>query len=264
MNLSQILRVYGHCISAVEMCRHETPRQTIYISSRLKPLVRQRQALALLAHLEIAPAVVTMERWRGFYLLITFHPPSQGFLSKWRSSSHAHQVEMIRRLGATMGMVHSLRDVRTGPVDRPRPLLPGKQIVAELKLHHCRRGDGDDGNNLVEAAKMLWTRPCSSLVGGWNRFPDLKVWENGLVLMDFTRARYFDPLWDLVRLDPGYLNWQDSERFWEYFLQGYCASGELPERWREKLTVLAELTAWKGLAHQGGRNCPTSHWWDNI
>lgn len=264
MNLSQILRVYRHYIAAVGLCRYETTRQTVYISSRLKPLLRQQQALTLLAHLEVAPAVESLERWRGLYLLVTTHPPCRGFLEEWQQSSKSHRVELVRRLGATLGMVHSLRDVRTGPIDNPGPLPPGKQIAAELKLYRAW-DEQPSGVDKGAAAEQVWDCPGSALVGNWTGFPPLNVWDNGLIVMDFSRARFFDPLWDLVRLDPACLNWQDGARFWEYFLQGYCASGELPDNWRVKIALLAELSRLRELARgNGAAENSQNRWWEQL
>ncbi len=253
MNLSQFIRVNRDNLALEGVCRYETVRQTVYISSRLRPLLRQKKAMEMLAHLEITPVFNSLDKWRGCHLLTASHPPSQSFLTGWQTSSHQRQVELIRSLGSALGMVHSLRDVRSGPIDCPNPASTGELVARQLGryrvlavLRSGREAVGD--NDMVEMAKKIWARPASSLVGNWQIFPDVRVAGEGLILKDFSHAGYFDPLWDLVRLDPACLDWHDADRFWEYLLQGYCASGELSFDWRDKLTVLVELLRLQDLA----------------
>ncbi len=273
MNLSQFIRVNRGNLALGGICRYETRQQTVYITRRHRPLLRQKQAMEMLAHLEIAPVFVSLDRWRGCCLLVADHPRCQSFLTGWRYSSHDRQVELIRSLGSALGMVHSLRDVRSGPIDCPGSDSTGQLVVRQLGRYRVlatlRSGHEAVGdNNLEQLAQKIWASPASSLVGNWQVFPDVRVAGEGLIIKDFSHAGYFDPLWDLVRLDPACLDWHDADRFWEYLLQGYCASGELPFDWRDKLTVLVELLRLQDLA--AGRQprfteaSQHSLWWERY
>ena len=118
---------------------------------------------------------------------------------------------------------------------------------------------------LTEDTINLWPSGGGTLTGCWLGFPPIKIWDNGLMIMDLSRARYSEPLLDLVNLRPQAIGLDDIHFFWEYFLQGYCATSELASNWTERIEVLYRLRLLKLLQLQReALEDWQSKWWEKY
>jgi hypothetical protein len=264
MNLGLHLRRDKDLILKYGFAAFHESSVTYYAGPKGSPkLASQVEALKLLRHLEVAPQPGVFSSLRGFALLPAYHRPAQDFSRLVGEAARPEQVELVRRLGAAVGMVHSMKSLWVGPIEQP-----GTNQVSFIKTLLVK-GAITSGQplpkNLWDRIEELWQGSGASLVVGWQGWPELRVTEDALLIMDFSHALFFDPLWDFVRLEPCPL--QMGIEFWDFFLQGYCATGELEANWREKVEVLYQVAQF--VAPRKSR-CEDlichyqSRWWDTL
>ena len=173
----------------------------------------------MLRHLDVAPQPAAIRPLRRLWVMEVSHPPLTDFLTELTRRRSRGKIELIRRLGATLGMIHSLRHSGTGDIVAPDTKSVPKQLTS-----------------LVRRTSALAARKFAPLPGCWRRFitsgaaprsdggqlaglPPVRIWNSGLMIMDLSRANYSEPLLDLVHLNPRDIG-LDTNFFWEYFLQG--------------------------------------------
>lgn len=275
MNLPAQLRVYKDYIRAAGVVRFEQPEMTVYVAPAKRFLLRQQKAMKLLRHLEVAPLPAPLSRMRGLWVMSARHQHLTDFMSVWPQQTREGKIELIRRLGATVGMVHSLRHSGTGDIVLPNPKPVSQYLVGMIKRNYILCSQQGQAasipgklTEMVEAAQDLWEGSGGTLVGNWLGFPPVKIWESGLVIMDLTRARYSVPLLDLVNIHPQVIGLDDIGFFWEYFLQGYGATGEFPENWKPKIELLYRVRLMQalaeGLGEKGAAEDWRSKWWEIL
>ncbi|MTI95054.1 MAG: hypothetical protein FH749_06125 [Firmicutes bacterium] len=236
MKLPLILRRNKAEIRTATMTIFEKPLHTYFVSPHVPTISRQRAALAKVGHLGIAPSICKEFRLRGFNVLMANHMRLQPYQPRLLEGSRAEKIQLIRRLGAAIGMGHSIREERIGLLGSNT-----KPSVAAM-LHHLNNMSMNGGRKreVSEIISSLWTESGGALVLNFRQWPQVNLADGALFFMDFSRAMIFDPLWDLARLNPGSIGLEELF-FWEYFLQGYCATGELPANWKERLEVLTGI-----------------------
>lgn len=271
MNLAMQLRLKRNCIAHTGILRFEEPEGTVYAASQGEFLLRQQQGMALLRHLEVAPQPGLVRRERRLWVMEAQHPPLHDFLTALAESKRRDKIELIRRLGAAMGMVHSLRHTGTGDILHPAPVPVAVRLTAlarkSLVLLAARGNKNGSQSGLLLKIRSLWGDASGTLVGNWPIFPAARIWASGLMFMDFSRACYSEQLLDLVSLHPRDVG-LETMFFWEYFLQGYGATCELPEQGREKIGVLYHLMLLQALAtgrevQRAQADC-RSGWWNKV
>lgn len=241
-----LLRMYRSYIREVGLMRFEAPCQTVYAAPGLGRLLRQQKAMGLLRHLEVTLPPAPLATLRGVRVMTVNHHPLRDFTSVWQGEERAGRIELIRRLGATVGMVHSLKHLGTGDIINPnlKPIarhLAGIIRKSQVAMALENRALAKRHSGLIQDVVKLWGNSGGTLSGNWLGFPPVKVSENGLVIMDLSRANYSEPLVDLVSIRPQDIGLEDVGFFWEHFLQGYCATCELPAQWKEKIDVLYKI-----------------------
>lgn len=275
MRIPAALRAYRSYIQNAGIVRFEQPEQTVYAASRKGILLRQHKAMELLRHLDVAPHPASIQRVRHLWIMAIQHRPLDGLMPVWRILSREGRIEKIRRVGATIGMVHSLRHAGTGDLASPRSHPISHYLVGQIRRCHLLLSLQKGMEMfpctvaaLTEDTINLWPHGGGTLTGNWLGFPPIKIWDNGLMIMDFSRARYSEPLLDLVNLRPQAIGLDDIHFFWEYFLQGYCATSELTSTWKERIDVLYRLKLLRALAE--GREPREamedwqSKWWEKY
>lgn len=275
MRLPAALRAYRGYIQAAGIVRFEQPEQTIYAASANIFLLRQRKAMELLRHLDVVPQPARIRRLRRLCVMAVRHRPLAALMPVWQGHTREGKIELIRRLGATMGMVHSLRHSGTGDIIAPRAypvshylrILIRRSYIILSARKELRAFPGTVAALAADAAE-LWSSGGGTLTGNWQGFPPIKIWDDGLMIMDMSRARYSEPLLDLVNLRPQAIGLDDIHFFWEYFLQGYCATSELSADWQERIEVLYRLRLLQALAEGKGQKEALadwqSKWWEKY
>lgn len=275
MKLPALLRVYKNYIYSAGIARFEQSEQTVYVASANRFLLRQRKAMELLRHLDVAPQPTRVQRLRNLWIMPVRHRPLSELMPVWQSQTREGRIELIRRLGATIGMVHSLRNSGTGDITCPQPRAVSHYIVGKIRRNYLMlflRGELGlfPGSLPVLSAEAnnMWCSGGGTLTGGWKEFPPIKRWDNGLMIMDLSRASYSEPLQDLVNLRSQAIGLDDIYFFWEYFLQGYCATAELPLDWKERIELLYRIRLLQALANGRGQGEALgdwqSKWWEII
>jgi len=274
MSISAFIRAYRDYIREAGIVRFEQPDFTVYVASSKRMLLRQRWAMKLLRHLDVAPQPAEFQRVRGFCTMPVNHHTLSDFMPLWLNQDRDGRIELIRRLGATMGMVHSLRHSGTGDILNPAPKPVSRAIVGIIRrytlLGAINKGTRsiEDTSALISEVYALWGEGGGTLSGNWAGFPPVKIWENGLMIMDLSQASYSEPLLDLVRLRPQTLGLADICFFWEYFLQGYCATCELPADWKQRIEVLYQVRMLQASAMERGVKEALedwqSKWWEKY
>ena len=120
MRLPAALRTYRGYIQKVGVVRFEQPEQTVYVASNKGILLRQRKAMELLRHLDVAPQPASVRRLRHLWVMAVQHRPLADLMPVWHCIAREGKIEKVRRVGATIGMVHSLRHAGTGDITCPR------------------------------------------------------------------------------------------------------------------------------------------------
>ena len=271
MNTAMLLRLYSDYITEAGMARFEQPNSTIYAAPECSLLCRQQKAMELLRHLDVAPQPATVKPLRRLWVMEVSHPTLSDFLTRLSLSRRRGKIELIRRLGATVGMVHSLRHIGTGDIVEPDSKSVLRQLTVTVrknqmllsvqgKLSACFAG-------LLPEVKQLWGSSGGTLVGNWPDFPPVRIWDNGLMIMDLSRANYSEPLLDLVNLHPRDIG-LETMFFWEYFLQGYGATCELPAEGKEKMELLYTIKLMQAEAEgkgiQRAQEDLQSQWWKKV
>jgi len=271
MNLPMLLRLYSDYIANAGMVRFEQPNSTVYAVSEFSLLCRQQKAMELLRHLDVAPQPAPISSLRRLWVMKASHPALTDFLTGLSHSRRRGKIELIRSLGATVGMVHSLRHTGTGDIVEPDSKSVLRQLTVMVRknqvllsaqgmLSCCYTG-------LLQDVRQLWGSSGGTLIGNWPDFPPVRIWDNGLMLMDLSRAKYSEPLLDLVNLHPRNIG-LETMFFWEYFLQGYGATCELPAEGREKIELLYKIKMLQ--AHAEGKGIQRaqedlqSQWWNKV
>lgn len=264
------LRLYREIIAEGGLARFEWPESTLYAADARAPLCRQQRAMELLGHLEIAPAPNSLTRLRRLWIMRVRHPLLEDYYGTLRASRRREKIELLRRLGATVGMVHSLRHGGTGDIVCPAPFPVLRKLRAQIRKHEvflAVRGQPQPFPALGEEVESLWGAAGGALAGNWQGFPPVRIGERGLMIMDLARAAYSEPLLDLVSQRPGDIG-LETTFFWEYFLQGYCATNELPQNGKEKIEALYKLKLLGSLASGIGikqaREDYRSQWWQEL
>ena len=274
MDQPGLLRVYRKQIHT-GMVRFEQPLQTVYAAPTRALLLRQQKAMVLLRHLEVAPAPGNIERMRGFHVMQVYHPDLTDFMSAWLEEHREGKIELLRRLGATVGMVHSLRNSGTGDITNPNPKPVALRLAGTIRknallLHLQGRKCSTPWSlaTLYQDVLDLWGSSGGTLAGNWLGFPPVRIWESGLMIMDLSRAKYSEPLLDLVSIRPQAIATEDVNFFWEYFLQGYCATCELPGDWKRKLEMLYRIRVLQSIVAEKGQNDAFTDWqvkwWEKL
>lgn len=255
MRIPAALRALRGYIQDAGIVRFEQSEQTVYAASDKGILLRQHKAMELLRHLDVAPHPARIQHLRHLWVMAIQHRPLVDLMPVWQDLSREGRIEKIRRVGATIGMVHSLRHVGTGDITCPRPHPVSHYIVSQIRWYHLLLSKQKGLERfpfavatLTQDALNLWPSGGGTLIGNWLGFPPIKIWDNGLMIMDLSRARYSEPLLDLVNLRPQVIGLDDIHFFWEYFLQGYCATSELASNWKERIELLYRLKMLKALA----------------
>jgi len=275
MKPAGLLRLYRDHIRHVGIARFEQSEETMYAAADVKLLLRQRRAMELLQHLDVAPKSAQIYRMRGLYVMKVTHPQLTHFMTVWQGETRPARIELIRRLGATVGMVHSLRHSGTGDVIQPHPKPVSQHLVEVIRANYRLLSLRGRSNafpqacaDLVAEAKELWGSAGGTLAGNWVGFPPVKIWDSGLMIMDLAQARYSVPLMDLVNIRPQTIGLGDLEFFWEYFLQGYGATCELPSQGREKIDLLYRIRLLQAMATERGERAAQedweSRWWEKY
>lgn len=275
MRLPAALRAYRGYIWTTGLVRFEQPEQTVYAAPANGILLRQRRAMELLRHLDVAPQPVRIQRLRNLWVMAVQHRPLVDLLPVWQSQAREGKIELIRRLGATMGMVHSLRHSGTGDIIAPRSHPVSRHIKSLIRRNYILLSTRKELHlfpgpvaALTQEVVELWSSGGGTLIGNWRGFPPIKIWDDGLMIMDLSRARYSEPLLDLVNLRPQAIGLDDIHFFWEYFLQGYCATSELSADWQERIEVLYRLRLLQALAEGKGQREALadwrSKWWEKY
>lgn len=270
MNLSMQLRLYRDYIVNTGMVRFESPNSTVYAAGGCL-LYRQQKAMTLLRHLDVAPQPTDIRPLRSLWVMEVNHPPLTDYLTELARRRSRGKIELIRRLGATLGMIHSLRHSGTGDIVDP----DAKSVVRHLTtlvrknqvLLSAKRKSLHSFAGLLGAVQHLWGSSGGAMVGNWHGFPPVRIWGSGLMIMDLSRANYSEPLLDLVHLQPREIG-LETTFFWEYFLQGYGATCELPAQGREKIEVLYKIKLLLALAQGQGvgqaQEDYSSQWWKQV
>lgn len=269
MNLLMQLRLYRNYIAETGMVRFESLNSTVYAASSCL-LYRQQKAMTLLRHLDVAPQPAAIRPLRRLWVMEVSHPPLTDFLIELTRRRSRGKIELIRRLGATLGMIHSLRHSGTGDIVAPDTKSVPRQLTSLVRKNQvllAARGNSVPFAGLLEEVHHLWGSSGGAMVGNWQGFPPVRIWNSGLMIMDLSRANYSEPLLDLVHLNPRDIG-LDTNFFWEYFLQGYGATCELPVQGREKIEVLYKIKLLRALAlGQGVRQAQedyNSQWWQQV
>jgi len=275
MNLPGLLRMYKDYIHQVGMVRFEQPDQTVYAAPTCRLLIRQKKAMELLRHLDVAPPPAQLDTMRGLKVMAVSHHTLSDFMSVWKQQDREGRIELIRRLGATVGMVHSLRHMGTGDIVNPNSTPVAQHLVGLIRKNFIclslqRRADTfpEKISGLIEDVVNLWGNTGGTLSGNWAGFPPVKIWDNGLMIMDLSQANYSVPFMDFVNIRPQVIGMEDVSFFWEYFLQGYCATSELPSSWKQKIELLYKVNLLQALAtgigeKRAGEDCQTK-WWAKL
>jgi len=271
VSMPALLRVYRDYIRQAGFVRFEQPHCTVYVAPAAKPLLRQHKAMELLRHLDVAPRPGRIQPLRGLWVMTACHRRLSELMPVWQRQSRQGKIELIRRLGATLGMVHSQRHSGTGDIVAPGTRPIGHYLLGLARKYHAlARGERApfQVREIAAAITGLWDNGGGTLTGNWRGFPPVRIWDSGLMIMDLSRASYSEPLLDLVNLRPQVIGLDDIAFFWEYFLQGYCATGELPANWRQKLEVLYKLKVLQALAEGRYRKEAMddwqSRWWEQY
>jgi len=274
MNIPVQLRLYNDYIRAAGIVRFEQPNRTVYAAPSKNLLLQQRKAMELLRHLEVAPLPSQIYRLRGLWVMPASHQTLTDILPVWQEQDREGRIEFIRRLGATMGMLHSLRHPGAGDILCPEPRTVAADITALLRKSSLLCGKDSRERfpqilpGLMSSIKDLWVDSGGTLVGNWQGFPPVKIWEDGLMIMGLSGARYSEPLLDLVNIHPQAIGLEDTGFFWEYFLQGYGATGELSANWQEKIEILYRIRILQAAASGTGEKWALedwqSKWWEKI
>lgn len=272
MNLAMELRLYRNHIAQKGTMRWDGPNFTLYASARRCLLERQLKAFNLLRHLDVTPSPGGIKPYRRLWVMEAAHPPLTDYFVALAGSRRRSKIELIRRFGATVGMVHSLRNAGTGDLLQPESIPVAKKMLGKVQIYRvllAQRGQSNSvcWDGLSEAITGLWGAAGGILAGNWNGFPSVAVWDNGLLIMDLSRADYWEPLFDLASFRPEAIG-LDRLFFWEYFLQGYGATCEFPEREKEKIETvyrynyLQALAVGKGASH--AEEDLRSQWWRKV
>jgi hypothetical protein len=274
MDRPVLLRLYRKYIGQIGMVRFEQPAQTVYAAPSSSLLLRQQKAMKLLRHLDVTPPPDEIKQMRGLRVMRVDHPDLTDFMSVWRKEHREGRIELIRRLGATLGMVHSLRNSGTGDIINPTPRPVGQRLMGLIRKNHVllrlhgRTSSFPGLLGLGQEVKNLWGNSGGTLAGNWSGFPPVKIWENGLMIMDLSRANYSEPLVDLVNIRPQLIGLEDVNFFWEYFLQGYCATCELPAAWKQKIEFLYRIRLLQAVVAERGQKCAQEDWqlkwWEKL
>ena len=265
------LRMYRDYINSVGAMRFERPESTVYAARKRCGLHRQHKAMGLLRHLEVAPSPGRIRALRRLWVMETRHPPLGDFLTALAANRRRGQIELIRRLGATVGIVHSIRHTGTGDILKPNPTSIRRRLLLLVRKNQILlAGSGQDCHSfagLADRINDLWLEGGGTLVGNWIGFPPVRKWDNGLMIMDMSRASYWEPLWDLVNCCPEDAD-LDIKFFWEYFLQGYCATCELPSQGMAKIEVLYQIKLLEaygtGIGIRQAQGAFKSQWWKEL
>ncbi|HBI56665.1 MAG TPA: hypothetical protein DDY38_07555 [Firmicutes bacterium] len=271
MNLPMQLRLYSDYIAEVGMVRFERPNSTVYAASDRCLLYRQQKAMKLLRHLDVSPQPASIRPLRRLWVMEVTHPTLTDFLAALAGSKRRGKIELIRRLGATVGMVHSLRHTGTGDIVDPDSISVLRKLTTLVRknqvLLSVQGKPADLFAGLLGEVKFLWGSSGGTLVGNWPDFPPVRIWNSGLMIMDLSRANYSEPLLDLVNLHPRDIG-LETMFFWEYFLQGYGATCELPAQGKAKIEVLYKIKLLQALAEGKGvqraqEDCRIQ-WWKKV
>lgn len=271
MKLSLQLRLYRNSIADAGVTRFMKPNATMYAAGCRSLLEQQQKAMALLAHLEVAPGPGAIKPLRKLWLMEAGHPPLKDFFVALAGSRRPRKIELIRRFGATVGMVHSIRSTGTGDLLRPDSVPVARKIAAKVKadlvLLALRGKDLSSFAGLADEIIEIWGEAGGTLVGNWGGFPPLAIWDNGLMIMNLSGANYWEPLFDLANFHPQDIG-LETGFFWEYFLQGYEATCELPTASREKIEAVYKLNLLRALARERGidralADCK-NRWWERA
>lgn len=275
MNIPGLLRLYRDYIRAVGLVRFEQAEQTVYAAPASRLLLRQQKAMELLRHLEVAPQPAPIQRLRGSCVMAVNHHTLTAFMAAWQVEGREARIEIIRRLGATVGMIHSLRHSGTGDILAPTAKPVALYLAGLARKSYILFSQQDRESlfplslpEMLGQVMNLWGDSGGTLVGNWPGFPPVKLWDSGLMVMDLSRAKYSEPLLDLVNIHPQAIGLDDVGFFWEYFLQGYGATGELPALWQEKIELLYRINLLQAMAsgmdEMGALRDWQSKWWENL
>lgn len=273
MKIPGLLRLYSDYIRSTGMVRFEQPDQTVYVAPARKLLLRQQKAMELLRHLEVAPQPSPITRLRRFNAMAVRHQHLTDFMTVWQVQAREGRIEFIRRLGATVGMVHSLRHSGTGDILAPSATPAARYLAGMVRKTQIMNTLGDnpgrsDNSDLISEILDLWGDSGGTLVGNWLGFPPVKIWDSGLMVMDLSRAKYSEPLLDFVNIQPRVLGLDEIGFFWEYFLQGYGATCELPADWKQKIAILYKINLLEaevaGKGEKGAEEDWQSKWWEKL
>lgn len=270
MKLPMQLRLYRNYIADAGMVRFESSNSTVYAATGCL-LYRQQKAMTLLRHLDVAPQPAAIKPMRRLWVMEVSHPPLTDFLGELTRRRSRGKIELIRRLGATLGMIHSLRHTGTGDIVDPDAKSVVRQLTSLVRKNQvllAARGNSvHPFAGLLEEVQHLWGSSGGAMVGNWHGFPPVRIWNSGLMIMDLSRANYSEPLLDIIHLHPREFG-LETNFFWEYFLQGYGATCELPVQGREKIEVLYKIKLLLALAQGQGvrqaREDCRSQWWKQV
>lgn len=271
MNLTLQLRLYRNSIAHAGVLRFIKPNSTVYVAGCRSLLEQQQKAMGLLSHLEVAPRPGPIKPLRKLWLMEVAHPPLKDYYVALAGSRRQGKVELIRRFGATVGMVHSLRNTGTGDLLKPDSVPIAKKIIKKVKenqiLLTMRGKDVCPFAGLTDEVVDIWGEAGGTLVGNWDGFPPLAIWDNGLMIMNLAKANYWEPLFDLASFHPQDIG-LEAGFFWEYFLQGYGATCELPTDGQEKLEIVYKINLLQAIARERGvgramDDCQ-SQWWKTV
>lgn len=263
LNIAMQLRLYRPYIVQAGCLRFERPGSTVYAARKRQCLGRQQKAMELLRHLEVAPPPGPIFRLRRQWVMCAKHPLLRDYLAAVEKSRPMGRIELVRRFGATIGMVHSLRHTGSGSLIKPEATCLSEKLTglihSRLLLLTAQGKPSSDFRELPGLVRRLWRQGGSTLVGNWSGFPPLRIWDNGLMIMDLSRAQYSEPLLDLVGFTPELIG-LESDFFREYFLQGYCATCELPENAKAKLEALHKIQLLQAAATGSGKRQAAKKW----
>ena len=231
-----------------------------------QPLLRQHKAMELLRHLDVAPRPGRIQPLQA-RVMTACHRRLSELMPVWQRQSRQGKIS-DQAPGGNVGDGPFPASLGTGDIVAPGtgplslPVGPGAQIPCP--------GAGRTGAFQVReiaAAITAFGITEAALTGNWRGFPPVRIWDSGLMIMDCP-GQLLGTLLDLVNLRPQVIGLDDIAFFWEYFLQGYCATGELPANWRQKLEVLYKLKVLQALAEGRYRKEAMddwqSRWWEQY
>jgi hypothetical protein len=275
MKLPALLRIHRDDIFGAGVVRFEQPEFTVYAAPSSRILSRQYKAMLLLQHLDLAPQPAPIQRVGRVSVIVARHQPLSDYKLVWQRQNRAGKIELIRRLGATIGMVHAMRHAGTGDLVNPHPKPVSRHLAGLIRKNYILLSLQqrtvlwpERVSALVQEAVALWGNAGGTLAGNWTGFPPVKIQDSGLMIMDLSRASYSEPLMDLVNICPQVIGLNDVGFFWEYFLQGYGATCELPGTWKQRINLLYKIRLLQSLAagkeEERAVSDWESRWWEKL